>query len=145
MLGSAEYVNTTMMVAENRNGTDYRIAVANAGKLREGEVFLKINLRTSSPVKLLSTLHLNSKKVERLIDGTPTWKTKYVYTKNINVYPNPAKNIVTISGAEGYELDIFNIEGRKVYTTMIDTDNFQAQFKESLPTGLYWVSGGNIK
>ena len=42
-------------------------------------------------------------------------------------------------GAEGYDLSIFNIEGRKVYSSLLDTDYFQAQFKDSLPTGLYII------
>jgi Concanavalin A-like lectin/glucanases superfamily/Secretion system C-terminal sorting domain len=137
VLGEPEFINNEMMVAENRNGSDFRIGIAKAGKFKEGEIFMKLNLKTDAPVKLLASINVNTRKVERLIDGNIVSKTKYVNAKNINVYPNPVKNIVTISGAEGYELNVFNIEGRMVYTTMIDTDYFQAQFKESLPTGLY--------
>jgi len=139
VLGSPEFVNTEMMVAENRNGSDYKIGIANAGKFKEGEIFMKINLKTDAPVKLLATINVNTRKVERLIDGNIVSKTKYVNVKDINVYPNPAKNSVTISGAEGYDLTIFNIEGRKVYSSLLDTDYFQAQFKDSLPTGLYII------
>jgi hypothetical protein len=137
VLGATEFVNPEMMVAENINGSDFRIGIAKAGKFKEGEIFMKINLNADAPVKLLASINVNTRKVERLIDGNNVSKTKYVNAKNINVYPNPVKNIVTISGAEGYDLTIFNIEGRKVYSSLLDTDYFQAQFKESLPTGLY--------
>jgi len=139
VLGAPEFVNTEMMVAENRNGSDFRIGIAKAVKFKEGEIFMKINLKTDAPVKLLASINVNTRKVERLIDGNIVSKTKYVNVKDINVYPNPAKNEVTISGAEGYDLTIFNIEGRKVYSSLLDTDYFQAQFKDSLPTGLYII------
>jgi Concanavalin A-like lectin/glucanases superfamily/Secretion system C-terminal sorting domain len=139
VLGEPEFINNEMMVAENRNGSDFRIGIAKAGKFKEGEIFMKINLNTDAPVKLLAFINLNTRKVERLIDGNSVSKTKYVNMKEINVYPNPAKNTVTISGAEGYDLTIFNIEGRKVYSSLLDTDYFQAQFKDSLPTGLYII------
>ena len=139
VLGAPEFVNTEMMVAENRNGSDYKIGIANAGKFKEGEIFMKLNLKTDAPVKLLASINVNTRKVERLIDGNIVSKTKYVNVKDINVYPNPAKNEVTISGAEGYDLTIFNIEGRKVYSSLLDTDYFQAQFKDNLPTGLYII------
>jgi hypothetical protein len=139
VLGSPEFVNTEMMVAENRNGSDYKIGIANAGKFKDGEIFMKLNLKTDAPVKLLASINVNTRKAERLIDGNIVSKTKYVNVKDINVYPNPAKNEVTISGAEGYDLTIFNIEGRKVYSSLLYTDYFQAQFKDSLPTGLYII------
>jgi hypothetical protein len=139
VLGAPEFVNTEMMVAENRNGSDFRIGIAKAGKFKDGEIFMKINLNADAPVKLLASINVNTRKVERLIDGNIVSKTKYVNVKDINVYPNPAKNSVTISGAEGYDLTIFNIEGRKVYSSLLDTDYFQAQFKDSLPTGLYII------
>ena len=139
VLGAPEFVNTEMMVAENRNGSDYKIGIANAGKFKDGEIFMKLNLKTDAPVKLLATINVNTRKVERLIDGNIVSKTKYVNVKDINVYPNPAKNSVIISGAEGYDLTIFNIEGRKVYSSLLDTDYFQAQFKDNLPTGLYII------
>ncbi|MDD2199240.1 MAG: T9SS type A sorting domain-containing protein, partial [Bacteroidales bacterium] len=62
--------------------------------------------------------------------------------KNINIYPNPANNILHISGLseirEDVKLEFIDISGRKVLTKTINEDtSFDIQ---SLPSGIYFIN-----
>jgi hypothetical protein len=49
----------------------------------------------------------------------------YVAASEINVYPNPASEVVTISGSGDAELSVYGLDGRLYITTKIVTDNYQ--------------------
>lgn len=54
---------------------------------------------------------------------------------NITLYPNPTKNNFIVAGvSENFELQIYNIEGQKVYAS---TGFGETNFQVDLPTGIY--------
>ena len=60
---------------------------------------------------------------------------------SFNIYPNPAKDFVTIAVSEGTALQLTDISGREILKQQITNSPFQLSIKQ-LPTGLYFI---NIK
>ncbi|MGH2666931.1 T9SS type A sorting domain-containing protein [Flavobacterium sp.] len=60
-----------------------------------------------------------------------------VVINDINVYPNPTKGIFTISSlSNNFEVNAFDINGRKVYSATYDTNEARIDFS-AFPKGIY--------
>ncbi len=58
---------------------------------------------------------------------------------NIVVYPNPFKEVITLSGMEGNtKLEMFNVLGELVISTEITTPHFELR-TSTLPSGVYYL------
>jgi len=78
------------------------------------------------------------------VQGFETLATKEITksTSNLNIYPNPAANWVTINLANNKEIAkviITNILGEVVKTTLINGESRQLSI-EGLSNGIYFVS-----
>ncbi len=58
---------------------------------------------------------------------------------NIKLYPNPANDILTISGVSNANIEIFNITGQIVHSTIINDDNTVVDLS-SFRKGIYLVN-----
>ena len=68
-----------------------------------------------------------------------TFAPEYVFLSDLNIYPNPANDVVTITGLEGGELiTIFNLAGNCVFQTIAAGDRENISIS-GLPKGLYLV------
>lgn len=56
------------------------------------------------------------------------------------VYPNPAKDNISIIGAENQNIEIYSIDGKKVLDKIYQNDDIDIS---SLPQGLYIIKIGN--
>ena len=59
----------------------------------------------------------------------------------VNVYPNPATDYITVSGAEGAEAEICDVMGRRVMAFTIESPRFTVNVA-SLPAGVYLLRVG---
>jgi hypothetical protein len=74
------------------------------------------------------------------ISKTPVGIDKAIATKIINVYPNPAQNVVEFSGALIQSIAIYNLQGQMVQQEMNQhTGNLQLDVTE-LPNGIYFAA-----
>lgn len=65
--------------------------------------------------------------------------------QTINIYPNPAKNFVTIDCNNVKEISITDGLGRKVYQSSVNNQSFKAVDLKSMKTGLYIVEVITVK
>ena len=67
-----------------------------------------------------------------------------VAEKAMSVYPNPATDYITISGAEGAEAEICDVMGRRVMAFTVESPRFTVNVA-SLPAGVYLLRvGGDV-
>ena len=59
----------------------------------------------------------------------------------VNIYPNPATDYITVSGAEGAEAEICDVMGRRVMAFTIESPRFTVNVA-SLPAGVYLLRVG---
>ena len=59
----------------------------------------------------------------------------------VNVYPNPATDYITVSGAEGAEAEICDVMGRRVMAFTVESPRFTVNVA-SLPAGVYLLRVG---
>ncbi|NJK97580.1 MAG: T9SS type A sorting domain-containing protein [Bacteroidales bacterium] len=69
---------------------------------------------------------------------------KELGTTNIQVYPNPAKNYITIKYNSAYpvRVELYNINGKKVMDELLQNENLDIS---KLPNGLYTLKIGDIR
>lgn len=86
----------------------------------------------------------------KLSDGTNEVSQNYTLTVNpvsvdlnnqnlINVYPNPAADVLNVSGAEGSVVNIYTLTGKLMLTKQLDSNDSQIDIV-NLQKGLYLVS-----
>lgn len=64
-----------------------------------------------------------------------------VFENNISVYPNPANSVVTISGDNLLKIEIFNIIGQTVFSTICNADENTINIA-NLNSGIYLIKVG---
>jgi hypothetical protein len=69
-----------------------------------------------------------------LVDGIDELETNL-----ISLFPNPAKNSVTIKNAENYTINVYSIVGQVVKQTTAKTNNYSMDISD-LPSGIYIMS-----
>ena len=70
--------------------------------------------------------------------ATPTNITDNIIIHEINIFPNPAQDYITIDNAAGYQLTIIDITGKTILTQMVTTDNKVFDITE-FPIGIYQI------
>ena len=74
-------------------------------------------------------------------DYENTLSNDFVEVSKLNVYPNPAGDIINVFGDNGFDtVEIFNISGQKVHTD--DSKNSTINVKH-LTSGMYLIKSGN--
>ena len=80
-------------------------------------------------------------------DGAFTYSPIRMINNNggfaVNIYPNPAHNIVTITGAELKTITLADNTGRTVLTKAAGNNSSIEIAVEHLPKGVYWLTATN--
>lgn len=114
----------------------------------EGKWFLNTNV---SNVTILSRNNIKTKIQVELEKGLPKEfildastlgiKKEEDVLKNIKVYPNPVKNKITINSLSNFsEIELFNINGRKIINHQFKKQNNFNFYTHNLNTGIYFLS-----
>ncbi|MEA3450900.1 MAG: alpha-amylase family glycosyl hydrolase, partial [Bacteroidota bacterium] len=68
--------------------------------------------------------------------GTIPVKNKDLYNIKLNIYPNPANNYITIQSSENFNIEVYDLTGKKV-DAFIKTTNSQTYDISKLNNGIY--------
>jgi hypothetical protein len=72
------------------------------------------------------------------IQGSVTG-TENPYSSSLQIFPNPAKGYLTVRASEkNAAIEIFNVEGRKILSTVADESQFTIDL-ENFPAGIYYL------
>jgi len=141
-----EYVKLEWITASEVQNRGWIIERSNNGTSWESIGWIEGNGYTSSdnkydfidkdPVQGLAFYRITQEDY----DGTKTSseiKTIFMDKREWNIYPNPTQNVLYIKGIESGEVTIYDVQGREVLKTGLDSDNSISL--KSLEVGNYSV------
>jgi photosystem II stability/assembly factor-like uncharacterized protein len=80
-----------------------------------------------------------STKISSIQDILDIPENSRISEKRLSAYPNPAKDILNLSGVEGYSIALYSNHGEKVFQTDSKKDNCQINTKR-FSAGVYYLS-----
>jgi len=135
LLGQPEVKDKNVMVASNINTTTYNVGLASTTPFAENEPFLTIPILTND--KLQGTMDVVANTQEKALSYGAAASLNSINKEVLTVYPNPTKDIVTISNAQGKNLRIVDIQGKIVYNALISSAKTEISLKNIGTKGMY--------
>mgnify|MGYP006294094107 FL=1 len=132
-LGEPNVLDNNMLSATNITETNYAVGICTAYAPTEGSTFMKIPFTTKESVTF--DLIVNTKLKTVTVDLT-TGIAK-IDNQAIQIFPNPAKDKLTISGLTNKsELSIYSLSGKLLKQQTVDNGNVNIS---DLSKGIYVV------
>lgn len=139
-------------VAVDSEGNIYAVSDGMTGMVKmdaNGQVISNINTVKNLPAVVIDSknnIYVSSprtKTVEKLVSSTTLSTTDSLTEPQVGIYPNPAKDFVTISNLKkGQEIVIYDVTGKLLYRTTA-TQTVMTLNTTFYKNGLYLVKIGN--
>jgi hypothetical protein len=135
VLGQPEVKDKNAMVASNMNTTTYNVGLASTTPFAENEPFLIIPILSNDNLK--GTMDIVANTQEKALVYGATASLISVNKEMVTVYPNPTKDVVTISNAQGKTVRIIDVQGKEVYNALVTTAKTEVSLKALGAKGMY--------
>ncbi len=123
------------MVASNLNTTTYNVGLASTTPFTENEPFLIIPILTNENVQ--GTMDIVANTEEKSLSYGKAAGIASINQEIVIVYPNPTKDVVTISNAQGNTLRIIDAQGKEVYNQKVNASSMEVSMKSLGAKGMY--------
>ena len=137
VFGQPEVKDKNAMVASNITTTTYKVGLAATTPLVENEPFLVIPILTNE--NLQGTLDIVANVQEISLSYGKAAGLTTINQEAVIVYPNPTKDVVTITNAQGKTLRIVDVQGKEVYNQKVNTSSMEVSMKALGAKGMYLV------
>ena len=137
VFGQPEVKDKNAMVASNITTTTYKVGLAATTPLVENEPFLVIPILTNE--NLQGTLDIVVNAQEKSLSYGKAAGLSTIDQEAVIVYPNPTKDVVTITNAQGKTLRIVDVQGKEVYNQKVNTSSMEVSMKALGAKGMYLV------
>ena len=137
VFGQPEVKDKNAMVASNITTTTYKVGLAATTPLVENEPFLVIPILTNE--NLQGTLDIVANAQEKSLSYGKAAGLTTINQEVVIVYPNPTKDVVTITNAQGKTLRIVDVQGKEVYNQKVTTSSMEVSMKALGAKGMYLV------
>jgi hypothetical protein len=123
------------IVATNINTNNYNVGLASTTPFAENEPFLVIPIVSTTEVSGTMDVVVNTQE-KALSYGRSLGINKE--TKSlITAYPNPTKDVVTVTNAQGKTLRVLDLQGRVVASQAVVSNNHEVSLKSIGAKGTY--------
>jgi len=136
-LGTPVVLDNNMLVATNIDQNNYAIGLATAYETPENQPFMKIPLKSNSTGTYTIELVVNDAPTPQTV-GTVT-AIKINAAVSFGIYPNPTKDVLSITKAIGHTVKIYDLNGKEVFTQEITSNQFDISMKQVGAKGIYFV------
>ncbi|MCR4665426.1 MAG: T9SS type A sorting domain-containing protein [Paludibacteraceae bacterium] len=123
------------LVVEPLNGSGQVLALSQIGKLVAQSDYVYFYAKDKTLLAKYET-----SEIRRLSFGTPT-DDVLVSAAKVSVYPNPAQDALIVSGAEGEQLRVYDMQGGLLLTQPVTGEETTINVS-TLPTGTYLLLTG---
>ena len=137
VFGQPEVKDKSALVASNITTTTYKVGLAATTPLVENEPFLVIPILTNE--NLQGTLDIVANAQEKSLSYGKAAGLTTINQEAVIVYPNPTKDVVTITNAQGKTLRIVDVQGKEVYNQKVNTSSMEVSMKALGVKGMYLV------
>ena len=137
VFGHPEVKDKSALVASNITTTTYKVGLAATTPLVENEPFLVIPILTNE--NLQGTLDIVANAQEKSLSYGKAAGLTTINQEAVIVYPNPTKDVVTITNAHGKTLRIVDVQGKEVYNQKVNTSSMEVSMKALGAKGMYLV------
>ena len=137
VLGQPEVKDKNAMVASNISATTYNVGLASTTPFTENEPFLIIPILSND--NLQGTMDIVANTQEKALAYGAAASIASINKDVVIVYPNPTKDMVTISNAQGKTLRIVDVQGKEVYTTSVTNAKTEISLKALGAKGMYML------
>ena len=135
--GQPEIKDKNAMVATNINATTYNVGLASSTPFTVNEPFLIIPIVASTDIAGTIDIVANTQEKALTYNSAAVASINEATTTTMNVYPNPTKDVVTVTNAQGKTLRIVDFEGRIVNTQAITNNTHEVSLKSIGSKGEY--------
>ena len=135
--GQPEIKDKNAMVATNINATTYNVGLASSTPFTVNEPFLIIPIVASTDIAGTIDIVANTQEKALTYNSAAVASINEAMTTTMNVYPNPTKDVVTVTNAQGKTLRIVDFEGRIVNTQAITNNTHEVSLKSIGSKGEY--------
>jgi len=135
--GQPEIKDKNAMVATNINATTYNVGLASSTPFSVNEPFLIIPIVASTDIAGTIDIVANTQEKALTYNSAAVASINEAKTTTMNVYPNPTKDVVTVTNAQGKTLRIVDFEGRIVSTQAITNNTHEVSLKSIGSKGEY--------
>ncbi len=135
--GQPEVKEKSAMVASNINATTYNVGLASSTPFIVNEPFLIIPIVATTDIAGTIDIVANTQEKALTYSSAAVASINEATTTTINVYPNPTKDVVTVTNAEGKTLRIVDFQGRIVSTQAITNNTHEVSLKSIGSKGEY--------
>ena len=137
VFGQPEVKDKNAMVASNITTTTYKVGLAATTPFVENEPFLVIPILTNDNVQ--GTLDIVVNAQEKSLSYGKAAGLTTIDQEAVIVYPNPTKDVVTISNAQGKTVRILDVQGKEVFHQKVNTSSMEVSMKAFGAKGMYLV------
>ena len=135
--GQPEVKEKSAMVASNINATTYNVGLASSTPFNVNEPFLIIPIVATTDIAGTIDIVANTQEKALTYSSAAVASINEATTTTMNVYPNPTKDVVTVTNAQGKTLRIVDFEGRIVNTQAITNNTHEVSLKSIGSKGEY--------
>ena len=135
VFGQPEVKDKSALVASNITTTTYKVGLAATTPLVENEPFLVLPILTNE--NLQGTLDIVANAQEKSLSYGKAAGLTTINQEAVIVYPNPTKDVVTITNAQGKTLRIVDVQGKEVYNQKVNTSSMEVSMKALGAKGMY--------
>ena len=148
--GQPEIKDKNAMVATNINATTYNVGLASSTPFTVNEPFLIIPIVATTDIAGTIDIVANTQEKSLTYNSTAVASINEATSTTMNVYPNPTKDIVTVTNAQGKTLQVVDIQGRLVNAQEITKNYHEISLKSIGGKGTYILhiidgNGNSIK
>ncbi len=135
--GQPEIKDKNAMVASNINATTYNVGLASSTPFNVNEPFLIIPIVATTDIAGTIDIVANTQEKALTYTSAAVASINEATTTTMNVYPNPTKDVVTVTNAQGKTLRIIDFQGRIVNTQAITNNTHEVSLKPIGSKGEY--------
>jgi hypothetical protein len=148
--GQSEVKDKNAMVATNINPNTYNVGLASTTPFTVNEPFLIIPIVAKTDIAGTIDIVANTQEKSLTYSSVAVASIYEATTTTMNVYPNPTKDLVTVTNAQGKTLQIIDIQGRLVNAQEITKNYHEISLKSIGAKGTYILhiidgNGNSIK
>ena len=137
VLAQPEVKDKNAMVASNITTTTYNVGLASTTPFTENEPFLIIPILSND--NLQGTMDIVANTQEKALAYGAAASIASINKDVVIIYPNPTKDMVTISNAQGKTLRIVDVQGKEVYITSVTNSKTEISLKALGAKGMYML------
>jgi len=139
IMNTPAFLVPNMMSATNINGSTYNIGLCTAYSPNDNTEIMRIPFTCTAPETLTFNMIINKTVVTKTFAVSCTVGINEDHQRSVNIFPNPAKDNIEITGINHGKIQILNTLGQVVYTSEITNTKTVVDISGFL-SGIYTIS-----